>query len=65
MTRSYRQKSRNYLQSLGYKLLIGNVSMDDSTPFEDWWIHPDLIDYSKLVSLYSNSIKNIEEQIFN
>jgi len=65
MTRSYRQKSRNYLQSLGYKLLIGNVSMDESTPFEDWWIHPDLIDYSKFAPLYSNSIKNIEKHILN
>jgi len=65
MTRSYRQKSRNYLQSLGYKLLIGNVSIDDVTPFEDWWIHPDLIDYPKFAPLYSNSIKNIEKHIFN
>ena len=65
MTRSYREKSRNYLESLGYKLIIGNVSMDDSTPFEDWWIHPELIDYKKFELLYTKDSKNIEKHIFN
>lgn len=44
ITKSYRSKSRNYLRSLGYKLIIPDVSIDNSTPFEDWWIHPDIID---------------------
>jgi FkbM family methyltransferase len=64
-TRSYREKSRKYLQSLGYKLMIGNVSMDDSTPFEDWWIHPDLIDHKKFESIHNGNIISIEKHLFN
>ena len=44
ITESYRTKSRNYLNLIGYELLVTNVSQDDQTPFEDWWVHPDLID---------------------
>lgn len=58
MTRSYRDKSRNYLKTLGYTLIVNDVSCDDSTSFEDWWIHPDLI-YSP-ISNQNNKINNIE-----
>ena len=44
MTSTYRTKSRNYLKSWGYELVVTNVSQDDKTPFEDWWVHPDLVD---------------------
>jgi hypothetical protein len=44
-TGSYREKSRVFLKSKGYKLICGNISpLKDKYPFEDWWIHPDLID---------------------
>lgn len=43
MSNSYRRKSRNYLKSLGYVLLVPNVSLDEDSPFEDWWVHPDMI----------------------
>ena len=46
-TKSYRQKSRKYLHNKGYKLIVGNISPDrNNNPFEDWWIHPDLIEES-------------------
>tara|TARA_B110000495_G_C22970528_1_gene569602 strand:- start:551 stop:1459 length:909 start_codon:yes stop_codon:yes gene_type:complete len=46
-TKSYRTKSREHLLSKGYKLIVGNISPDrNNNPFEDWWIHPDLIDES-------------------
>ncbi len=41
---SVRQRSRDYLLSKGYKLVVGNVSPDHNSPFEDWWIHPDYVD---------------------
>jgi hypothetical protein len=45
LTGSYREKSRSFLKSKGYKLICGNISpLKDKYPFEDWWIHPDLID---------------------
>ena len=46
-TKSYRKKSRDYLNSKGYKLIVGNISPDkNNNPFEDWWIHPDIIEES-------------------
>ena len=42
-TKSYRDKSRRYLSSLGYELLVNNISANINSPFEDWWIHPDLV----------------------
>lgn len=44
MTGTYRDKSRKYLRSLGYELVVGNVSPTEAAPFEDWWVHPDLVD---------------------
>jgi len=44
MTGTYRTKSRNYLKSMGYELVVANVSQSENTPFEDWWVHPDLVD---------------------
>lgn len=67
ITKSYREKSRNYLQSLGYKMVIGNVSLDDSTPFEDWWVHPDIIDpniIDKLITYNMFKTHNIEKYLF-
>lgn len=48
--REFREKSRKYLSELGYRCIIKDVSMVDWAPFEDWWIHPDLvnIDYNDL-----------------
>jgi tetratricopeptide (TPR) repeat protein len=44
-TGKYREKSREFLKEKGYKLIAGNISpYKDNYPFEDWWIHPELID---------------------
>jgi len=44
LSNTYRSKSREYLESKGYKMLVSNVSPNDKCSFEDWWYHPDLID---------------------
>ena len=41
---SYRSKSRRYLSSLGYELAVKDVAPNDEYTFEDWWVHPDLVD---------------------
>ena len=51
ISKSYRNKSRKYLNSLGYKLIVPNVSPDENSPFEDWWIHPDLISAERIQEL--------------
>lgn len=42
-SKSYRKKSRKYLQMMGYELVIGDVSPEGTCNFEDWWVHPDLV----------------------
>ena len=44
VTKSYRDKSRKYLKMIGYELIVNDVSPDGISNFEDWWIHPDLVD---------------------
>lgn len=52
---SIKNNSREYLTSLGYELVVSNVSANDWRDYEDWWVHPDLVDAS--------IIKNIDENI--
>jgi len=67
MTGSYRDKSRKYLDMMGYKMLVANVSPNDNSPFEDWWYHPDLIDSEtvNIMKSVSNKTVNIVKYMFN
>lgn len=56
-TKSYRDKSRKYLLSLGYELLVNNISANINSPFEDWWIHPDFLSHDII-----DSMKSISQQ---
>jgi len=38
--------SRKYLQSYGYTLVVTNIAEDNYSDFEDWYVHPDLVDKS-------------------
>lgn len=51
-TKSFREKSRNYLESLGYKLVVDNISPDNDRPYEDWWVHPDLVNTDIMNTMY-------------
>jgi hypothetical protein len=45
----FREKSRRLLESYGYILVAGNISPDDKErPYEDWWVHPELVDAQNL-----------------
>lgn len=68
ITRSYRDKSREYLLSMGYYLLVNDVSPDDYSSFEDWWIHPDLVQneiVQNMMTLPKTSINPIEKYFLN
>jgi hypothetical protein len=43
VSKSYREKSRKFLEDKGYLLVINDVSPDGVSNFEDWWVHPDLV----------------------
>lgn len=57
-SRKYRDLSRRFLKMQGYELLISNVSSDDSSPFEDWWIHPKLVSKDVI-----NNMRNADDSI--
>jgi len=49
-----KQQSREYLYSLGYELVVSNVSGEALTgDFEDWWVHPNLVNRS-LIDLHKD-----------
>lgn len=51
-----RDKSRKYLKSFGYELVVSNISPNNNNPYEDWWVHPELVD-SKII----DNLKSIKE----
>lgn len=51
VTRKYRDKSRKFLESKGYVLVANDLSPEGKCNFEDWWVHPDLIDPKILVKM--------------
>ena len=57
-TEKYKKLSREFLEKLGYKLVIGNVGVDMNSSFEDWYVHPDHVDMERL-----KAIKEVNKQI--
>lgn len=47
-SRTYRDKSRRYLRSLGYELVVPDAGPTDWYSFEDWWVEPTLVDMNRL-----------------
>jgi len=66
VTKSYREKSRNYLASKGYELVVNDMSVDGTHSFEDWWVHPDLISKETIEKIkdVSEKIKDPDEYMF-
>lgn len=57
----YRNKSRKFLQENGYLLAVNDVSPTNWCNFEDWWIHPDLIDKETMEKIIDNDLGTIKE----
>jgi hypothetical protein len=54
-TRSFKAKSRKLLKSYGYKLVVNNISPEETHDFEDWWCHPALVSSKLLTKMTSLS----------
>ena len=66
ITKSYREKSREFLSSKGYVLVVNDVSPDGKSNFEDWWVHPDLVDKTILQKMKSKKdIHHCKEYILS
>lgn len=61
ITRSYRDKSRRYLSAMGYELVVNDVSPNENSAFEDWWVLPSLIDKNRLNLLQNVNLTEIHQ----
>jgi hypothetical protein len=61
-SRKFRTLSRKFLKSQGYLLVVSNISPNENSPFEDWWVCPDIVDMKIVDRLMANndSIKQAE-----
>jgi hypothetical protein len=66
VTRSYREKSREFLKSQGYVLVVNDISPEGKSNFEDWWVHPDLVSPEILNKMKSikDGIHDVREYMF-
>ena len=46
-----KNSAREYLRSNGYVLMSNNIAVDLFKPYEDWYVHPDLVDLQKFNNL--------------
>jgi len=63
----YQSKARKYLESYGYICVVNNIAPDSWRKYEDWYIHPDLVDkryYEHMINI-SNKTKKAEEYFLN
>lgn len=51
ITKNVRQKSREFLIKKGYVNVANDLSADGKSSFEDWWVHPELIDANILMRM--------------
>lgn len=66
LTKSIREESRAYMKSKGYILVVGNVSMNDDCPYEDWYVHPNYIQKNRLMNILKDDsqVINMEKFMF-
>lgn len=63
----YKNKSREYLINRGYELIVTNLKHSITHgDFEDWWVHPDLVDKTIIDNIKSadDSIKEWTSYLF-
>lgn len=63
----YRNLSRKFLEAHGYKRVVGDIAPDSNSTFEDWWVHPELVDSEIFTAMvdYSEKIKRADHYILN
>lgn len=62
-----RLESRKIFEDLGYLRIFSDVNSVGTCPFEDWYIHPDLVDLDYVFYLLEknvNKYKNIKQRKF-
>jgi len=49
--KEFQDKSKMYLESYGYVRVVNNIAPDDWRSYEDWWVHPNLVDADLLKNM--------------
>ena len=50
-----REESREYLKSMGYELIVGNIcNTSENDPFEDWYVNPSLVS-KEIIDLFKST----------
>lgn len=49
-----RDEMRKILKSHGYELLVNDVAFTETCPYEDWWVHPDVVEIKSEMKSKSN-----------
>lgn len=64
-TSNIRELSREYLLSKGYLLVVDNIAPDDYRAYEDWYVHPSIIDDAIIekIKLVDGKTKKAESYI--
>ena len=65
-TKKCRDESREFLKSMGYIMVVNDISNDGVSTYEDWWVHPDCVDYNIVNTMRDVQIgvKNISDYMF-
>lgn len=58
---SLKEQSREFLKDNGYELVVNDVGCNDTDSYEDWWVHPKLIDAEVIEYMkhQSDSVTNV------
>ena len=66
-TKMCREESREFLETMGYHLVVNDISNDGVSTYEDWWVHPDCVDHDivRLMEDIKPDIKNVRNYIYN
>jgi tetratricopeptide (TPR) repeat protein len=61
--KEFQEKSKQYLESYGYVRVVNNIAPDNWRSYEDWWVHPDLVDSNILQKMLcvDDRIKKAED----
>lgn len=62
-SKDLQEKSIKYLESYGYVRVVNNIAPDDWRSYEDWWVHPDLVDKDILdrMTCINDNVKKAEK----
>lgn len=62
-SKTLQEKSIKYLESYDYVRVVNNIAPDDWRSYEDWWVHPDLVDKDILdrMTCIDDNVKKAEK----